>query len=258
MSSKLSIALIQTDLLWKNSKSNIKIFKKIINNCQKKIDLFILPEMFTTGFTMNPKDVAETMNGDTIKSLKKLSKSKRAAICGSLIIRQKNCYYNRFIFIESDGNIQFYDKRHTFNLVGEGDSYCSGNNMGLISYKGWKILLRICYDLRFPVWSRNIYDYDLLIYVANWPATRINAWDNLLVSRAIENMSYCIGVNRLGKDKNNNYYPGHSCAIDLLGNKICDSKDLSGLHYFTLDKEWVKSKRKELPFLKDKDNFILK
>ena len=258
MSSKLSIALIQTDLFWKNPKSNIESFKKLINNYQKKTDLFVLPEMFTTGFTMNPKDVAETMNGETIKSLKKLSKLKRAAICGSLIIKQGRCYYNRFIFIGPQGNIQFYDKRHTFNLVGEGDSYCSGNNTGLVKYKGWKILLRICYDLRFPVWSRNIYDYDLLIYVANWPLPRINAWDNLLVSRAIENMSYCIGVNRLGKDKNNNYYPGHSSVIGPLGNKICDSKDIPGLHSFTLEKDYIQSKRKELPFLQDKDNFILK
>ena len=129
---------------------------------------------------------------------------------------------------------------------------------GLVKYKGWKILLRICYDLRFPVWSRNIYDYDLLIYVANWPLPRINAWDNLLVSRAIENMSYCIGVNRLGKDKNNNYYPGHSSVIGPLGNKICDSKDIPGLHSFTLEKDYIQSKRKELPFLQDKDNFILK
>tara|TARA_A100001011_G_scaffold155280_1_gene163759 strand:+ start:1832 stop:2608 length:777 start_codon:yes stop_codon:yes gene_type:complete len=258
MSSKLSIALIQADLFWRKPKSNIKLFENIISNYQKKTDLFILPEMFTTGFTMNPKEVAETMDGETINSIMKLSKTVNSAICGSLIIKEASCYYNRFIFIEPNGNIQFYDKRHTFNLVGEGNSYCSGNNTGLVKYKGWKILLRVCYDLRFPVWSRNIHDYDLLIYVANWPSPRINAWDNLLVSRAIENMCYCIGVNRLGKDKNNNYYPGHSLAIDLFGKKICDLKDEPGIHSFILDKEFIQLKRNDLPFLDDKDNFILK
>ncbi|MBK85751.1 MAG: nitrilase family protein [Flavobacteriaceae bacterium] len=258
MSSKLSVALIQSDLFWRKPKSNTKLFEKLINNYHKKIDLFILPEMFTTGFTMDPKDVAESMDGETINFIKKLSKKVNSAICGSIIIKDANCFYNRFIFIEPDGNIQFYDKRHTFNLVGEGDFYCSGSNSGLVKYKGWKILLRVCYDLRFPVWSRNTHDYDLLIYVANWPAPRINAWDNLLVSRAIENMSYCIGVNRLGKDKNNNYYPGHSSVIDLFGEKICDLKNLSGVYHSILDKEFIKTKRNELPFLDDADNFILK
>ena len=258
MSSKLSIALIQTDLIWEKPKSNMELFKKLIINYNKKTDLFILPEMFTTGFTMNPKNVSETMNGESIITLKELSKLSNSAICGSMVINEGNCYYNRFIFIEPNGKIQFYDKRHTFNLVGEGNSYCVGKNTGLIEFKNWKILLRVCYDLRFPLWSRNIHDYDLLIYVANWPAPRINAWDNLLVSRAIENMSYCIGVNRLGTDKNNNYYPGHSSAINLFGDKICDLGDSSGVHGVTLDKNHIKSNRKSLPFLDDKDDFILK
>ena len=258
MSSKLSIALIQADLFWRKPKSNIKLFENIISNHQKKTDLFILPEMFTTGFTMNPKEVAETMDGETINSIMKLSKTVNSAICGSLIIKEASCYYNRFIFIEPNGNIQFYDKRHTFSYVGEDKKYFSGKNKGIIKYKGWKICLRICYDLRFPVWSRNKENYDLIIYVANWPSPRINAWDKLLPARAIENCSYSIGVNCIGEDPNNNLYPGHSSVYDYFGNLISDklSNKLSNIN-ITIHRQSLLKYRKKFDFLKDQDNFEL-
>ena len=258
MKEKLIVALVQIDLVWENPKLNRNLIEKKILDEKSKIDLFILPEMFTSGFTMDPKTVAESMQGDSIIWLKKLSKTKSAAICGSLVISEKKCFYNRFVFVEPNGCISYYDKRHTFNMAGEGESYCSGSNMGLIEYKGWKILLRICYDLRFPVWSRNINDYELLIYVANWPSPRINAWDNLITARAIENVSYCIGVNRIGLDKNKNSYPGHSLVIDSLGKKILNLKNKIGIYITELDKNHIKTTRTSLPFLDDKDSFTLK
>ena len=257
MKDKLTVALVQTDLVWENPVLNRNLIEKKILNEKSKIDLFILPEMFTSGFTMHPKTVAESMEGDSIIWLKKLSKIKSAAICGSLVIREKKCFYNRLVFVEPDGCISSYDKRHTFNMAGEGESYCSGSNFGLIEYNGWKILLRICYDLRFPVWSRNVDDYELLIYVANWPSPRINAWDNLIIARAIENVSYCIGVNRIGLDENKNSYPGHSLVIDSLGKKILNLKNKAGVYITELDKNHLKKTRTFLPFLDEKDSFIL-
>ncbi|MFQ3351600.1 MAG: omega-amidase [Candidatus Marivariicella framensis] len=257
MKDKLTVALVQTDLVWENPVLNRSLIEKKILNEKSKIDLFILPEMFTSGFTMHPKTVAESMQGDSIIWLKKLSKIKNAAICGSLVIREKKCFYNRLVFVEPDGCISSYDKRHTFKMAGEGESYCSGSNFGLIEYNGWKILLRICYDLRFPVWSRNVDDYELLIYVANWPSPRINAWDNLIIARAIENVSYCIGVNRIGLDENKNSYPGHSLVIDSLGKKILNLKNKAGVYVTELDKNHLKKIRTFLPFLDEKDSFIL-
>ena len=257
MKEKLIVALLQIDLIWENPSSNRSSIEKTILKEKSKVDLFILPEMFTSGFTMNPKTVSEFMEGESIIWLKKLSKVKNAAICGSLVIRQKKCFYNRFIFVEPNGLVSYYDKRHTFNMAGEGDSYCSGSNKGIIKYNGWKILLRICYDLRFPVWSRNIDNYDILIYTANWPSPRINAWDNLLKARAIENVSYCVGVNRIGLDGNKNDYPGHSVVIDPMGNETLNLKNKEGVYVTTLDKNQLIKTRDQLPFLEDKDSFIL-
>jgi len=265
MKEKLSVGLVQIDLVWENPSLNRKIIEKKILEEQSDIDLFVLPEMFTSGFTFNPKNIAESMQGETIIWLKQLSKIKNAAICGSLVIKEKKCFYNRFVFVEPNGLIHFYDKRHTLpalagitgNMVGEAESYCSGSNLGLVEYNEWKILLRVCYDLRFPVWSRNTQFYDLLIFVANWPSPRINAWDNLIIARAIENVSYCIGVNRVGSDENENFYPGHSLVIDPLGKRILDLETKTGVYCIKIDKQHLKNTRNSLPFLKDKDSFIL-
>lgn len=257
MKEKLIVALLQVDLIWENPPLNRSSIERKILEEKSKVDLFILPEMFTSGFTMKPQKVSETMDGESIIWLKGLSKIKNAAICGSLVVSEKKCFYNRFIFVEPDGTIRYYDKRHTFNMAGEGEYYCSGFNKGLIKYNGWKILLRICYDLRFPVWSRNIDNYDILIYTANWPSPRINAWDNLLKARAIENVSYCVGVNRIGLDNNKNDYPGHSVVIDPLGNESLNIKNKEGVYVTTLDKNHLSKTRNYLPFLEDKDSFIL-
>ncbi|HBK70487.1 MAG TPA: amidohydrolase, partial [Flavobacteriaceae bacterium] len=212
MKNILKITIIQSELVWENSAQNRQVFLEKIKSISEVVDLIILPEMFTTGFTMNPEKVAETMDGETIHWLKYLAKEKNTAITGSLIIKEGNKYYNRLVFVHPTGEIKTYDKRHTFTLAGEDKIYTAGNKKLIVAYKGWKICPMICYDLRFPVWSRNTDDYNLLIYVANWPKPRITAWSTLLKARAIENMSYVVGVNRIGADDNGHEYSGNSAA----------------------------------------------
>lgn len=258
MSNALKIALIQSELIWENPEKNRINFSKKILSIKEDIDLIILPEMFTTGFTMNPYDVAETMRGESIKWLKKLAKEKNTAITGSIIIKENNNFYNRLIFVFPSGEIQTYDKRHTFTLAGEHKVYTAGNKKLIVDYKGWKICPLICYDLRFPVWSRNVEGYDLLIYVANWPKPRIGAWDALLKARAIENMSYCIGVNRIGKDENNYEYTGNSAAFDSLGKQISTTKPNEiRTEIISIKKESLVKTRDKFQFLKDQDQFKL-
>lgn len=258
MSNSLKIALIQSELIWENPEKNRINFSKKLLSLKEDIDLIILPEMFTTGFTMNPYDVAETMQGKTIKWLNKLAAEKNTAITGSLIIKENNNFYNRLVFVFPSGEVQTYDKRHTFTLAGEHKVYSAGNKKLIVDYKGWKICPLICYDLRFPVWSRNVENYDLLIYVANWPKPRIGAWDILLKARAIENMSYCIGVNRIGKDENNYEYTGNSAAFDSLGKQISTIKPNEiRTEIITLKKESLVKTRDKFQFLKDQDQFKL-
>jgi predicted amidohydrolase len=254
----MKIALFQTTLAWKNPQSNRTFIEEYFINEDQSFDLFVLPEMFTTGFTMQPKNVAETMNGETVLWLKKLALKKNCAICGSLVITENNNYYNRFIFVHPNGKIDFYDKRHLFSLAGEHKKYSKGNKKVIIEYKGWKICLQVCYDLRFPAFSRNHEDYDLLLYVANWPKVRINAWNSLLKARAIENLCYTIGVNRIGTDGNNHEYNGHSQVIDELGNYILDAEEKQGVFIVELDQEKMLETRKKLNFLNDRDDYQIK
>ncbi len=249
----MNIALIQTLLYWENPSENRKHFEEKINSIKHEVDLIVLPEMFTSGFTMNPKTVAESMNGETISLIKSLAKTKNCAITGSLVIVENNNFYNRMVFIFPDGNIEFYDKKHLFTLAGENKVYTSGNQKQIIEFRNFKICLQICYDLRFPVFARNTEDYDLLIYVANWPKTRINAWDILLKARSVENMCYTIGVNRIGIDNNNLEYVGHSQAIDFLGNNLIESQKSEGIFITTLDKTEMLVTRNKLGFLNDRD-----
>jgi omega-amidase len=253
----MRIALIQTILFWENPIANRNHFEEKINTIPESIDLIVLPEMFSTGFTMNPKDVAETMEGETITWLIHLAKAKNTAITGSLVIRENDNFYNRLVFVFPSGEIQFYDKRHLFTLAGEEEIYTAGHNKLIIEYKGWKICPLICYDLRFPVFARNVEEYDVLIYVANWPEIRINAWDALLKARAIENMCYTIGVNRIGKDDNNFNHNGHSQVIDFLGNYILEPVEIKGVFIVELNKEELISARKKFNFLNDRDSFVL-
>ena len=254
----MKIALIQCSLFWENPTANRNYFEEKINAITEKVDLIVLPEMFTTGFTMNPIDIAETMQGETIMWLQSLAKAKNSAIIGSLIVEENNNYYNRLVFVFPSGEIQFYNKRHLFTLAGEDKIYTSGKEKLIVEYLGWKICPLICYDLRFPVFARNREDYDLLIYVANWPKPRINAWDILLQARSVENMCYTIGVNRTGVDANQYEYVGHSQAIDFLGNYILGPQETEGVFIVELNKEKMLETRKKLGFLNGKDSFELK
>ena len=254
----MKIALFQTSLVWENPKANRTFIEEHFMNEEVSFDLFVLPEMFSSGFTMHPKRVAETMNGETITWMKSLALMKNCAICGSLVIAENNVYHNRFVFVHPNGVIDFYDKRHLFSLAGEPDQYEKGISKTIINYKGWKICPQVCYDLRFPAFSRNHENYDLLLYVANWPKVRIMAWDVLLKARAIENLCYTIGVNRIGTDKNNHQYSGHSQVIDELGNVILDAEDDLGIFIINIDKEKMLETRKMLNFLNDRDAFDIK
>lgn len=252
----LKVIGIQGDLVWENPKENIQYFEDKLNGIQQDFDLVVLPEMFTTGFTMNPKNVAETMDGFSVSWMLKMAKKFDTAITGSLVISESNNYYNKLVFVHPSGEIETYDKRHSFTLAGEDKVYTSGNKKVIINYKGWGICPLICYDLRFPVWARNTENYDLLIYMANWPVPRIKAWDTLLKARAIENMSYTIGVNRIGEDANNYKYSGNSLIVDFLGDELAsDPHFKAGILYAELDKSAQNKTRKKLSFLEDKDVF---
>lgn len=256
MQKELKIALIQADLVWENPKQNRINFTKKIDGISEAIDLVILPEMFTTGFTMNAAEVAETMEGETILWMKDLALKKDTAIMGSVVITEENKFYNRLIFIETSGKVKCYDKRHTFTLVGEDKIYTAGKEKVIINYKGWKICPLICYDLRFPVWARNTENYDVLTYVANWPKPRVLAWDALLKARSIENMCYTIGVNRVGVDGVSSTYSGHSAVYDVLGNVLTSFvPNKEHIEIVTLEKRHIEAYRNKLKFLNDKDSF---
>lgn len=255
---KLKIALVQSGLVWENPKQNRENFSEKINAINQEVDLIVLPEMFTTGFTMNPEPVAETMNGDTIRWMNELASKKQSAIAGSLIISEKNNFYNRMVFVHPSGKVEFYDKKHTFTFAGEDKIFTAGNNKLIVIYKGWRICPLVCYDLRFPVWARNVEDYDVLLFSANWPEPRVNAWDALLKARAIENMCYCIGVNRIGTDFLNNDFSGHSAVFDVLGEKISNIKpNTEQIEVVELDKNHIISNREKFQFLNDRDKFNL-
>lgn len=253
----MKIALIQLALVWENPQANRNYFEGKINAITPEIDLIVLPEMFVTGFTMVPQTVAETMDGETISWLKNAAKAKDCAITGSLVITENGNFYNRSVFVFPSGEIKTYDKRHLFSLAGEDKRYTSGEEKLIVEYKGFKICPLICYDLRFPVFSRNVEDYDVLIYVANWPKPRINAWDTLLKARAIENMCYVVGVNRTGTDNNNHEYVGHSQAVDFLGNYLLEPQENEGVFIVTLHKQERLETAAKFGFLNDKDQFEL-
>lgn len=257
MYTDLHIAIIQKDLVWQNAKENRQRLDVMLSEIEN-VDLVILPEMFTTGFSMTPKPIAEKMDGDSIIWMKEKARQLNAALVGSIIIAEKDSHFNRMLFVHPDGKVEHYDKRHAFALAGEDEEYTSGNTKLIVAYKGWKICPLICYDLRFPVWSRNTEKYDLLIYSANWPKPRINAWNTLLKARAIENMSFCIGVNRVGVDDNGYAYSGNSIAIDYLGNQLTETcEGQEAVIYTTLYKNELIKVREKLPFLEDKDVFTI-
>ena len=258
MISKLNIVAIQTYIFWENASKNKHFIDQKLRELDTKVDIVLLPEMFTTGFTMNSEKVAEDMHGPTIQWMQDWAKKSEILLGGSLVIKSKGKVYNRFVMVGDKGVLAHYDKRHTFTLAGEDKFYAKGTNHGLFKHKGWKICLRICYDLRFPVWSRNTKNYDLLIYVANWPDVRINAWDTLLQARAIENMCYVVGVNRVGTDYNELVYPGHSAIYDPLGEVLAGGIS-NNEENFRAELNFIELQelRKQLNFLGDRDNFDL-
>lgn len=256
MQNKLKIVCVQTDIVWENAEANIKKYNLLIDRISDDADLIILPEMFATGFSMNPIFCAETMNGLSVKWMKRIAIEKQVAIMGTLAIKEGEQFFNRLVFAHPNGAIEINDKRHLFSYGGEDKVYSSGVKRIIINYKGWKICPLICYDLRFPVWSRNDNKYDVLVYVANWPKPRIFAWDTLLKARAIENMCYTIGVNRVGVDRNKLEYTGRTQTIDSLGNIIADSvEEKEMVVEVTLDKNELISTRNKFRFLNDKDSF---
>jgi len=254
----LNIALIQADLAWENIKGNLQNFEEKISKVNAEVDLFILPEMFSTGFSMNAEVLAESSSGPTLNWMKRIASEKNAAITGSIIIKENGQFFNRLFFVFPDTSFKQYDKRHTFTLAKEDKTYTAGTARLIVEYKGWKICPLVCYDLRFPVWARNTEDYDLLIYVANWPKTRIHAWDVLLQARAIENMAYCAGVNRTGLDGNKYEYTGHTAVYNVLGAPMFEKDNGEFTKIVTLDKDNLNDTRKNLKFLQDRDQFTLK
>lgn len=255
----LRVSIVQSALTWENPKANFDSFEKLILPLSGKTDVIVLPEMFTTGFSMSPKTLYDTPEGETLSWLKQQAKTANAAIVGSTIIQEEHDFYNRLFFVKPDGTYDTYDKKHLFTLAGEHKHYMAGSERLIVHYKGWRICPLICYDLRFPVWARYKGDYDCLIYVANWPERRIQAWDTLLKARAIENMSYSVGVNRIGVDGNDYPYVGHSAIYDVLGNLVSTAD---------FEKEFVDTQvlsfkalsdiREKLGFLNDRDDFELR
>lgn len=255
--STLTVTIVQAELCWHDAVRNREQFTAVIGGLQEATDLIVLPEMFTTGFSMDAPNLAESMDGDSVRWMRETAAGCNAAVCGSLIITEEQQFYNRFICAFPSGELHCYDKRHLFRLAGEQNHYAPGNTLVTFELNGWRVCPMVCYDLRFPAWSRNRDSYDLLLYVANWPARRHHAWETLLRARAIENLSYVAGVNRTGKDGNDIPYNGGSAMIDYLGETQVDLGNRSDTATTVLDLDQLGAFRDRFAFHKDADNFTL-
>jgi predicted amidohydrolase len=253
----LSVSIIQAELHWHDPERNREQFAVAIQSIDQPTDLIVLPEMFTTGFTMEAGAYAEDMDGKSIAWMREMAVASNASICGSLIIEDDGRHYNRFLHVPPNGDITTYDKRHLFRLADEQRHFAPGTDHATFELNGFRICPMVCYDLRFPVWSRNRGDYDVLLYVANWPSRRHFAWETLLRARAIENLSYVVGVNRNGIDGNDLPYIGGSCVVDFLGADLADLQDQNGIATVTLDKHALTAFRERFAFDKDADEFSL-
>lgn len=262
MKAALHITLVQSNLHWQDAGTNLQMFSHKLTSVSDT-DLIVLPEMFSTGFSMAAEQLAEEMDGKSVSWMRDLAKQKNAVVTSSLIIKEPNpdieeawCYFNRLIWMKPDGKCLTYDKRHLFSLSGEEKVFEAGTEKIIVELNGWKICPLVCYDLRFPVWSRNTVDgYDILLYVANWPERRIQAWKYLLIARAIENQCYTIGLNRVGNDGNDIYHSGDSMAVDALGNILYHKEQVEDVTTIELHYEDLQKLRETLPFLKDADSF---
>ena len=259
----LTISIIQTNLHWENKTANLVMFEQKIKAIEEPTEIVVLPEMFSTGFSMNNVLLGEAMNGETVTWMKRVAAENKIILTGSIIIKENENFYNRLIWMLPNGEYGVYDKRHLFGFGNETEHYSAGNKRLIASVKGWKINLQICYDLRFPVWARqnptdkSEAEYDLLIYVANWPERRSHAWKTLLCARAIENQCYVVGVNRVGDDGNNINHSGNSMVIDSAGAVLYHKADDEDVFTITLEKEPLAEFRTKFPFLKDGDSFSI-
>lgn len=258
----LKVALIQSDLHWENIDANLAMFEEKIWKVRSKPDLIVLPEMFTTGFTMRARELAEPMNSKTFRWMKQQAAQTKAVVMGSYIVTEQGRYFNRMIAMLPDGTWHQYDKRHLFALAGEAKDYTPGTERLVFEWKGWKICPMICYDLRFPVWARNTWEddvaaFDLLVYMANWPAPRNNAWDTLLQARAIENLCYSIGVNRTGTDGVGAEYVGHSGVYNHKGQEVVTDAEKPCILETRLSYEEMAAFRSRFPFYLEADKFEL-
>ena len=257
MNSHLRVTLVQTELAWQDPAANRQRLAAHLHGLVSHTDLVALPEMFSTGFSMDAAALAEDMAGPTIGWMREEAAALGCVITGSLIIREQGRCYNRLVWARPDGTLQHYDKRHLFRIAGEQDHYVAGGRRLVVELKGWRVCPMICYDLRFPVWSRNRDDYDLLLYVANWPQRRAHAWSTLLKARAIENLSYVVGVNRIGRDGNGAAYAGDSVALDFLGRTLSSEGGGDRVETAVLDLESLHAYRRSFPVHLDADRFEL-
>ena len=267
--SSLTLTLIQPNLKWEDKSANLEMLTHKIESIKEKTEMVILPEMFSTGFSMKPVLLAETMEGPTVNWMKKTAAARKIILTGSLIIEEEGKYYNRLILMLPNQQFGYYDKRHLFAFANEHDHYTPGDKRLIASINGWKINLQICYDLRFPLWARQSHpislhigqevepEYDLLVYVANWPERRNTAWKTLLRARAIENQSFVVGVNRVGEDGNNINHSGDSTIIDPLGEILYEKANEEDVFTYTLFKEKIEEVRTKFPFWRDADPFNL-
>jgi omega-amidase len=270
--STLAVTTIQADLQWEDKSANLRRLEEKIDGIGS--ELVVLPEMFSTGFSMRPEDFAEKMDGPTVAWMRSVAARNKLILTGSLIIEEDGNYFNRLIWMLPTGQYGCYDKRHRFAYAGEKEHYTAGGRRLVASVKGWKVLLLVCYDLRFPVWSRQqpadsasalpagapakaALEYDIIIYVANWPERRSHAWQTLLQARAIENQSYVIGVNRVGDDGNNIAHSGDTMIIDPLGETLYHAAPKEEVFTLTLTKEQLETVRQRFPFWRDADHFYI-
>ena len=257
MKNSLNITLIQTSLFWENVEKNLSHFDKLISEISET-DIILLPEMFNTAFCPKSNYLAETMEGETVSWMKEIAKNKNSAIAGTLMVKEGEKVFNRLVWIAKNGTIHTYNKHHLFSLIKEERYISKGGERLIVEEQGWKICPLICYDLRFPVFSRNDVDYDVLIYLANWPVKRIEAWDTLLKARSIENQCYTIGVNRVGEDGNGIPFNGHSKVFDAFGAELLSAtENKEEILQIEISLDDLKLKRRQMNFLQDRDDFTL-
>lgn len=251
----MNTLIVQPELKWEDPETNLHHIQDLIESDWQEANLILLPEMFTTGFTMNASQLAEEENGKAVNWMRSMARKLNAALCGSIIFKTDNAYFNRLFWINPDSSMYVYDKRHLFSIGGEDRNFTRGRSRKVFEYRDFTIMPLICYDLRFPVWSRNISGYDILIYLANWPAVRNDVWETLLKARAIENQAYVIGVNRVGTDGEGITYIGNSRVYDPKGKLLLELPDMEMTGRVSLDLEELRLFRSKFPVLKDRDDF---